>query len=98
MRDAARKGTETRPAAAYDIIGRIEWVLRRWQRPPACRQSSPHRARRKMTETDIAVGDIYEDCALHPVLCTQVGMERVGDPELTGISLIDGSYPRSCSL
>jgi len=42
---------------------------------------------------DINPGDIYEDCAYHPVLCTW----RDGD-EVAGISLIDGSRPRSCSL
>jgi hypothetical protein len=42
----------------------------------------------------IKVGDIYEDCAYHPVLCTLADYE--GD-ELAGISLIDGSSPRSCS-
>lgn len=42
---------------------------------------------------DIKPGDIYEDCAYHPVLCTW----RDGD-EVAGISLIDGSRPRMCSL
>ena len=42
----------------------------------------------------IEVGDLYEDCAYHPVLCTLADYE--GD-ELNGISLIDGSQPRSCS-
>jgi hypothetical protein len=42
---------------------------------------------------DIAPGDIYEDCSYHPVLCTS----RDGD-EVQGISLIDGSRPRACSL
>ena len=41
----------------------------------------------------ILPGDIYEDCAFHPVLCTHVD----GD-EVAGISLIDASMPRSCSL
>jgi hypothetical protein len=41
----------------------------------------------------IAPGDIYEDCAYHPCLC-------IGSDEGTvwGISLIDGSQPRSCDL
>lgn len=38
-------------------------------------------------------GDIYEDCANHPVLCTNVD----GD-DIEGMSLIDGSTPRSCSI
>jgi hypothetical protein len=40
-------------------------------------------------------GDIYEDCAYHPVLCTHVSY---ADDEIIGISLVDGSAPRSCSL
>ena len=40
-----------------------------------------------------AVGKFYEDCAYHPVLCTEIS-----EDDLSGISLIDGSSPRSCSL
>lgn len=43
----------------------------------------------------INVGDVFEDCSFHPVLCLGVD-DREGD--LWGISLIDGSYPRSCSF
>ncbi|WIX81788.1 hypothetical protein QRX50_14020 [Amycolatopsis carbonis] len=43
---------------------------------------------------DIHPGDIYEDCAFHPVLCTYIDD---GD-EIGGISLIDASDPRACSL
>lgn len=43
----------------------------------------------------LAPGDIYEDCAFHPVLCVKVDEE---EDEISGISLIDGSWPRSCSL
>ena len=39
-------------------------------------------------------GMIYEDCAFHPVLCVEVH----SDDSVSGISLIDGSYPRNCSL
>jgi len=46
-------------------------------------------------ERDLAVGDLYEDCAYHPVLCTHVSYE---DDEIFGISLVDGSAPRGCSL
>ena len=42
---------------------------------------------------ELGVGRIYEDCAFHAVLCTAFD----GD-DLVGISLIDGSYPRSCSV
>jgi hypothetical protein len=44
------------------------------------------------------VGCIYEDCGFHPVLCTAIDDEPGGDSALTGISLIDGSAPRSCSV
>lgn len=46
-----------------------------------------------MTTNRILPGDIYEDCDYHPVLCTEVD----GD-DIAGISLIDGTMPRSCSL
>lgn len=41
----------------------------------------------------IRPGDIYEDCAFHPVLCT-----RAEGDEVEGISLIDASSLRSCDL
>ena len=44
---------------------------------------------------DLQVGDIYQDCSYHPVICVSLNRE---DDEVTGISLIDGSSPRSCSL
>ncbi len=47
----------------------------------------------KKEEPPIIPGDIYEDCAFHPVLCV-----RVDGDEISGISLVDGSFPRSCSL
>ena len=40
-------------------------------------------------------GDIYEDCHYHPCLCTAVSYR---EDCIHGISLIDGSAPRSCSL
>ena len=43
----------------------------------------------------IRIGDVYEDCAYHPVTCTEV--DWIND-NVCGISLIDGSGPRSCSL
>jgi hypothetical protein len=43
----------------------------------------------------IEIGDIYEDSAMHPCLTVGVDYE---DDEIWGISLIDGSQPRSCSL
>ena len=40
-------------------------------------------------------GDIYESCSYHPVLCLGVNYKK---DEIWGISLIDGTYPRMCSL
>jgi hypothetical protein len=45
--------------------------------------------------TDLKPGDIYEDCAYHPCLCVFVNIE---DDDIQGISLVDGTYPRSCSV
>src|SRR5258705_8775655 len=42
---------------------------------------------------DISPGEIYEDCAFHPCLCLHVS----GD-EISGVSLVDGSCPRSCDI
>jgi hypothetical protein len=44
---------------------------------------------------DLKPGDIYESCSYHPVLCLGVDYKR---DEIWGVSLVDGSYPRSCSL
>ena len=44
--------------------------------------------------SDLEPGDIYEDCAYHPCLCISVS----GEDGVTGISLIDGSYPRGCDI
>ncbi len=46
-----------------------------------------------MTSDRILPGDIYEDTDYHPVLCTEAD-----EDDVSGISLIDGSAPRSCSL
>ena len=46
-----------------------------------------------MKSKKIKVGDIYEDCAYHPVKCTY----SKGD-NIEGISLVDGSAPRCCSV
>jgi len=46
-------------------------------------------------DLNIHPGDIYEDCFYHPVFC--VGVDYKED-EIWGISLIDGSQPRSCSI
>jgi hypothetical protein len=44
--------------------------------------------------SEITVGNIYEQCAYHPVLCT---FKEEADDEMGGISLIDGQF-RSCSV
>jgi len=47
------------------------------------------------SETEIRVGDYYEDCAFHPCLCISVGAD--GDEDgLEGFSLVNGGV-RSCS-
>jgi hypothetical protein len=43
----------------------------------------------------IAPGDLYEDVFYHPCLCVGVDEETDG---IWGVSLVDGSYPRSTSL
>ena len=44
---------------------------------------------------EFVVGGLHEDCAYHPCLCIGIDEEERG---LRGISLIDGSIPRSCSI
>ena len=41
----------------------------------------------------ISVGNIYESCGNHPVLCT-----KADEWEVSGISLFDGSEGHSCSI
>jgi hypothetical protein len=43
---------------------------------------------------EFGVGLVYEDCSFHPVFCTSYSAE---EDELQGVSLIDGTWPRSCS-
>ena len=50
---------------------------------------------RARSELNLAPGDLYEDCAYHPVVCVAVDYDQ---DEITGVSMIDGSHPRSCSL
>jgi hypothetical protein len=48
-----------------------------------------------MADSDrIRVGELYEDCSFHPVLCVYSDYD---DDELRGVSLIDGRGPSSCS-
>ena len=47
----------------------------------------------KTKQDKIKVGEFYEDCAYHPVLCTKINGDNV-----EGISLVDGSFPRCCSI
>ena len=41
----------------------------------------------------IRKGDIYEDCAFHPVVC-----EGINGDDVEGVSLLDGSRPHRCSV
>lgn len=50
---------------------------------------------RAFKRLNIKPGDIYESCSYHPCVC--LGVDYKND-HIWGISLIDGSYPRSCSL
>jgi hypothetical protein len=43
----------------------------------------------------IKLGDIYESCSYHPVLCLGVDYK---EDSIWGVSLVDGSYPCNCSL
>ncbi len=49
-----------------------------------------------MARKNWRVGDLYESCGGHPVLCTDA---EEGDPHggLYGISLVDGSEGHGCS-
>jgi hypothetical protein len=51
--------------------------------------------RKAKQELGLKPGDIYEDCAYHPVVCVGVDYK---DDDIWGVSLIDGTHPRSCSL
>jgi hypothetical protein len=44
-------------------------------------------------ESELTPGEYYEDCFFHPCLCI-----RVDDDEVWGISLVDGSFLRGCSI
>lgn len=50
---------------------------------------------RALKRLDLKPGDIYESCSYEPVLCLGVDYKR---DQIWGISLIDGTYPHSCSL
>lgn len=51
------------------------------------------KTKRRKGEEVVKPGQYYEDCSYHPCLCVRVDGEVV-----SGISLIDGSYPRSCDV
>jgi len=51
--------------------------------------------RRAFKRLALKPGDIYESCSYHPVLCLGVNYKL---DNIWGISLIDGTYPRACSL
>src|SRR5262245_12615436 len=53
------------------------------------------RLRRAARVLRLRPGDLFEDCLYHPVLCLGVNYKN---DEIWGVSLVDGSYPRACSL
>lgn len=46
-----------------------------------------------LSSKDISPGEIYEDVFFHPCVCIEVNKY-----EIWGISLIDGSYPRTIDI
>jgi hypothetical protein len=59
----------------------------------------PADLRRYYSWPRVKVGEVYEDCSYHPVMCTEsVRHAWFMDHDLAGISLLDGSGPRSCSV
>ena len=50
-------------------------------------------AKFNMKTNQIKKGDFYLDCNYHPCLC----ISKKGD-DIQGISLVDGSMPRGCSI
>jgi hypothetical protein len=51
--------------------------------------------RRAHRQLRLKVGDIYESCFYHPIVCLGVDYKQ---DNIWGVSLIDGTYPHSCSL
>ena len=49
--------------------------------------------KRIKSRRDIKPGDFYECCNYHPCLCTEVS-----EDDISGISLVNGGYPMSCSI
>lgn len=43
--------------------------------------------------TDLAIGEYYENCAYHPCVCI-----HVEEGAISGISLVDGTYPKCCGV
>ena len=60
-----------------------------------CRMTNASEPLTPASAERFAPGDLYEDVFYHPCLCVVV---NEADDEIWGISLIDGSYPRSTSL
>lgn len=50
-------------------------------------------------EFKFKLGDIYLDVFDHPTVCLEIDIDYARkDISLAGVSLFDGSYPRSCSV
>lgn len=56
-----------------------------------------HKNKVQKYKDEFKIGDIYTDVFDHPTLCMEVEIED-DDICLSGISLFDGTYPRSCSV
>jgi hypothetical protein len=80
--------------ADLNLPGAVELAAK--ARRVAARSGGPDvNLARAFKRLQLRPGDIYESCTYHPVLCLGVDYKQ---DEIWGISLIDGSYPQSCSL
>ena len=84
--DACFAGFLPKPAIFIDDQAVAEWRGLVHEYPLGASLQPP-------SDVDIQPGDLYEDCGYHPCLCVDVIYG-----EVRGISLVDGSYPRSCDL
>lgn len=79
----------------YRLEDTKEWMIEdKKTRPSKVKKKVKDLEERIMKDVpraDLFVGDFYEDCRYHPMVC--VSIDRV-DGELIGISLIDGKLDR----
>lgn len=79
-----------------EYLDEVIQFCKRWLRYPLERK-------RSRSLPDFTPGDIYLDCDYHPVIAAEIVRFRTSQPgywdaDLAGVSMIDGSFPRSCSL